>query len=174
MEETIETLNEAPQRELVITRTFNAPRELVWNAWTEKELLEQWWGPKGLKIEVLAFDLQPNGVFHYSMTAANGYAMWGKFVYKDIVAQEQLVFTSAFADVEGNAVKNPFLMRLALETLITVTLEEQDGKTSLTLKGQPIDATQEERDAYFALVGNMEQGFGGTFDKLGEVLAKKD
>ena len=170
MEQINEALLRTEEREFVITRTFDAPRDLVWKAWTERERLEQWWGPKGFKIEVHSFDLRPGGVFHYSMNAANGYVMWGKFVYREIAAPERLVFVSAFSDAEGNITTNPFKLKLALETLNVVTLEEVDGKTLLTLKGGPINATEEELATYFGMRSSMEQGFAGTFEQLDEVL----
>ena len=173
MTKPFEGSGESVEPPLVITRTFNAPKELLWKTLTEADLLGQWWGPKGFKIEVKTLDLKPGGICHYSMTAANGYLMWGKFVYREILAPDRLMFTNSFADADGNAIKNPFLLKLALETLITVTLEEQDGKTSLTLHSIPINATANEWTAFTGIITSMQQGFVGTFDQLDDLLQKQ-
>ena len=90
--------------DFVITQTFDAPRELVFQSWVEPERLAQWWGPVGFELSVLSLDLQPGGVFHYGMRADNGYEMWGKFTYQSIEAPERIVSILSFADKQGNAV----------------------------------------------------------------------
>ena len=156
---------------LTITRTFNAPRALVFKAWTEAESLEKWWGPKGMNIEVAKLDFRPGGVFHYCMKTPDGNSMWGLFVYREIVAPERIVFVSSFSDTEGNVAPAPFFDgKFPKEILNTVTFTEQDGKTTLTISGRPVNPTEEELQIYTSLVENMEQGFGGTFDQLEEYL----
>lgn len=158
--------------EMVITRSFEAPRELVFKVWTEAEHLAQWWGPKGMSLRVSTLDLRPGGIFHYSMQSPEGHIMWGKFVYREIVAPEKIVFTNSFSDEEGNTIRAPFSESWPLEVLNTLTLTENEGKTTLTLRGGPLHATEEERKAYQAMFESMKQGFGGTFDQLEEYLAK--
>ena len=85
-------------QELIIERTFNAPRELVFNAWTDASQLAQWWGPKEMQMGNISLDLRPGGSFHYSMKAENGFEMWGRFAYREIVAPERIVFVSSFSD----------------------------------------------------------------------------
>jgi uncharacterized protein YndB with AHSA1/START domain len=97
--------NHASDNELVITRVFNAPRELVFKAWTEPERLQKWWGPKGLTLEVSKLDLRPGGIFLGSQRSPEGHVMWGKFVYQEIKAPEKLVFIQSFSDEEGNTVR---------------------------------------------------------------------
>ena len=99
------TPNDVGAQAPMITREFDAPRALVFKAWTEAERLARWWGPKGFSVEVGSFDLRPGGVFHYSQRAPNGAELWGKFVYHEVVAPERLVFTSSFADPDGNTVR---------------------------------------------------------------------
>jgi uncharacterized protein YndB with AHSA1/START domain len=160
------------QIELVITRTFDAPRELVFKAWTESEHLKHWWGPKGFTMNVSKLDLHPGGVFHYSMRSPDGHEMWGKFVYREIVAPEKIVFINSFSDEEGNITRAPFSPTWPLEVLNTLTLSEIEGKTRLTLRGGPINATEEERRTYEAGFESMKQGFGGTLDQLADYLAR--
>lgn len=154
------------REEFIITRIFNAPRELVWRAWTEPRDLQQWWGPTGFKIRVYKFDLKPGGVFHYCMLAEDAPDMWGKFVYREINAPERLVYVNSFADKEGNVIRPPFDQNWPKEILNSVTLSEHGKKTKLTLRSWPVSATDEERKTFVDNFDSMNQGFGGTFDQL--------
>ncbi|MFC5468093.1 SRPBCC domain-containing protein [Cohnella suwonensis] len=164
--------HQAATSEFVISRTFNAPRDLVFKAWSEAEHLQHWWGPKGLAISVATLDFRPGGTFHYCMKAPDGNEMWGKFVYREIVPAEKIVFVNSFSDPEGNIVRPPFLLTFPLEVLNVLTFDEQDGKTTLTLRGGPINATEDELKLYESMHDSMQQGFTGTFDQLEEHLAK--
>jgi uncharacterized protein YndB with AHSA1/START domain len=166
---------EPAERDFVFERVLDAPRALVWKAWTEPERLAQWWGPKGCTIRVIRHDLRPGGIFHYAMQFQPGRDMWGRFIYREIAAPERLVFINSFSDEEGGITRAPFPQledKWPLEVLNTLTLAEQGGKTTLTLRGCPINATEEERKAYSSMFASMQQGFGGTFDKLAAYLAK--
>ena len=158
-------------RELVITRVFDAPRDLVWKAWTEPDHLALWWGPKGFKLIVAGLDLRPGGVFHYGMRTANGQEMWGKFVYVEVVAPERIVLISSFSDAAGNITRHPMSAAWPLEVMNTLTLTEHDGKTTLILRGGPHNATAEERKTFVDAKTNVQMGFKGTFDQLDEYLA---
>jgi len=159
-------------REFVITRVFDAPRDLVWKAWTEPERLMHWWGPKGFTMRVGTLDFRPGGVFHYCMRSPNGHDTWGKFVYREIVAPERIIFINSFADAEGNSVRNPFSPTWPLEILNTLTLSEHEGKTTLTLRGAPHNATEAERKTFDDAHDSVQKGFTGTLDQLAEYLAK--
>lgn len=156
--------------QLVIERTFNAPRELVFKAWTSEEHLAQWWGPSGFKLNVKKMDLVPGGIFHYSMTAPDGKEMWGKFIYREIVAPERIIFVNSFSDADGNTTENPWMRGWPLEILNELTLTERDGKTKLILRGGPLNATAEQLAMFTGMMGSMQQGFKGTFDALEEHL----
>jgi uncharacterized protein YndB with AHSA1/START domain len=162
---------QSAETDFVFTRVFDAPRELVFKVWTEPERLAQWWGPKGSTIGVQKMELRPGGIFHYFMRRPEG-QMWGKFVYREIVAPERIVFVNSFSNEKGETVRGPFHPKLPSEILNTVTLREQEGKTTLTLRGRPINATEEERTTYASFRRSMNQGFAGTFDQLAEYLAK--
>ncbi len=168
----ISTAPSATEREFVIARVFDAPRELVWKAWTESERLAQWWGPKGFTMGVCKLDLRPGGVFHYSMRTPDGREMWGKFVYREIVKPERIVFINSFADAKGDVVRNPWNANWPLEVLNTQSVSEHEGKTTLTLRGAPLNATEAERKTFEAGRKSMQQGFAGTLDQLAEYLAK--
>ena len=161
------------QNELVITRTFNAPRALVFKAFSEREALDQWWGPAGMEMSNTTLDFRPGGTYHYGMKTPDGNIMWGKFRYLEINEPEQIVFISSFSDKDGNIARAPFFDKFPLEIRNTLTLTENNGKTTLTLRGGPINATEEEQNAYMGMISGMEQGFGGTFDQLEAYLEKQ-
>jgi uncharacterized protein YndB with AHSA1/START domain len=169
--------NPAPlpaERELVITRVYDAPRELVWRAFTESDRLAQWWGPQGLEMLVTRLDLRPGGVFHYSMRSPEGQILWGRFLYRDIRAPERLVFVSSFSDEEGNITRAPFSPTWPLEVLNTLTLtESSDGRTTVTLRGGPINTTQEELETFWNAQDSLTRGFAGTFDQLAAYLSQE-
>lgn len=160
------------ENELVILRQFNAPRELVFKAWTEPERLAKWWGPKGANITVAKLELKPGGTFLYSMKSPNGEDMWGKFVYREIAPPEKLVFVNSFSDKDGGTTRNPWMPVWPLEILNTITLTEFEGKTTLVIKGKPINATAEEIKNFENFRDSLQGGFAGTFDQLDEYLAQ--
>lgn len=163
---------EVADKEFSITRVFAAPRELVWKAWTEAERLAKWWGPKGSTIRVLNLDVRPGGVFHYAMQFKPGHDMFGRFVFRELVRPERLSFVVSFSDANGAICRAPFSATWPLEVLNVVTFTEQDGRTTLTLRGGPVDPTEEERRTFLGMFDSMQQGFGGTFDQLADYLAR--
>jgi uncharacterized protein YndB with AHSA1/START domain len=156
--------------DLVITRVFNAPRDLVFETMTETEHLQKWWGPKGCTIKVARHEPRAGGVFHYQMVFPGGFDMWGKFQYREITPPERIVFINGFADADGNTTPNPMSPIWPLEVLNTTTLVEQDGKTVLTLRSQPINANELERQTFLAEHASMRQGYGGMYDQYEEYL----
>lgn len=158
------------EQDLVITRSFDAPRDLVFRALTDPERLGHWWGPKGFTWVGGALDLRPGGSFHYCMRSPDGQDIWGTWVYREIVPPERIVFVNSFADEHGNTVRAPFSADWPLEILNTLTLTEEGGKTILTLRGGPINATEAERRAFERGRPSMRQGFAGTFDQLDAYL----
>jgi len=158
--------------EFKITRVLDAPRELVWKAHTEADRLMQWWGPKGLKMIASELDLRPGGTFHYGMEMPDGQQMWGKFVYREIVPQEKLVFVVSFSDANGGITRHPMSDTWPLEILNILTFEEQDGQTTLTISGHPINASAEEQATFDGARAGMNQGFNGTYDQLAAYLSE--
>jgi uncharacterized protein YndB with AHSA1/START domain len=155
-----------------IARVFDAPRSEVWKAWTEPERLRQWWGPKGFTVHTCKVDLRPGGSFLYGMKAPDGSDMWGKFVYRKIEAPKRLEFIVSFSDPKGGVTRHPSSPGWPLQTLSVVSFEEQAGKTRVTVQWTPHDATEEERKSFDAGRASMQQGWGGTLDKLAAYLPK--
>ena len=154
-----------------LTRVFNAPRALVFQAMTETVHLQHWWGPQGCRIEIARHEPHLGGMFHYCMHFPGGFDMWGRFLYREIVAPERIVVVNGFADAAGDAAANPMSPDWPLAVLNTTTLAEQDGKTLLTLLSQPIDASGLEGDNFKAGHASMQGGFGGMYDNFEHYLA---
>ncbi len=159
------------ERPLVIARTFNAPRELVWKAFTEKERLEQWWGRPGVTTCVTKLDVRPGGTFLYSQTMPDHSVMWGKWIYREIEPPQRLVSVVSFCDESGNIVRAPFAPDWPLEMLTVATFTEHQGKTTITVEAIAHNATGAERATFNAGRDNMDQGFNATYDRLDAYLA---
>lgn len=164
--------NSTEGQEFVLTRTFDAPRELVWKAWTEREHLMRWFGPKGFSMPVAKMDLRPGGSFLYGLRSPDGMEMWGKWVFREVVAPERLVLVQCFSDADGGVSRHPMAPTWPLQTLSTTTFTESDGKTTMVLRWSPLDPTAEEQATFDAGRPSMEQGWGGTLDKLVTYLAE--
>jgi len=142
--------------ELVITRIFDAPRSLVFKAWTEPEHLVHWSAPRGFTMTHCEGDLRPGGAWRACMRSPERGDLWLGGVYREIVAPELLVFTHAWDDENG---------KRGHETLVTVTLADHAGKTKLTF-----------RQAFFESVASRDGHQGGwtqCFDLLAEYLAEQ-
>jgi uncharacterized glyoxalase superfamily protein PhnB/uncharacterized protein YndB with AHSA1/START domain len=150
---------------LKIVRHFNAPKEVVFEAFANAEAMGEWWGPKGMDLTVKTFDFTPGGKFHYKMEG-NGQTMWGLFKYVNLNKYDLIEFISSFYDENGNICTSPFPMDFPLEIFNQMVLTEANGRTTLTLQGHPVNATITQEETYTSIKANMEEGFGGTFDKL--------
>jgi len=169
----LEQFLEGQDRQFVISRTFDAPRDLMWKIWTERDHLAKWFGPKGVTIVSAKNDLRVGGVFHYGMKTADGKMMWGKWIYREIVPPQRLVFIVSFSDEQGGVARHPLNAEWPLETLSTVTFAEQDGKTEVTVRWTPHNATESERKTFETNREGMKQGWDGTFDRLAEYLEER-
>jgi uncharacterized protein YndB with AHSA1/START domain len=155
----------AAGKELVITREFDAPRELVWKAWTEPEHFMRWWGPKDFTSPAAKMDLRVGGRYLWCMRSSDGQEFWVSGVYREIVAPERLVYTDSFADAEGNLVPATHYgmgADVPMEMQVTVSLEDIGGKTRMTLwhAGIPEGELSEMSSA----------GWNESFDKLAASL----
>ena len=141
-------------RELVITRTFEAPRHRVFQAWTEPSQVARWWGPQGFTTTYCDMDIRPGGAFRVCMRSPEGAHYWKQGVYREVVEPERLVFTFAWEDAEGEP---------GHQTLVTVTFTEQGGKTKLTLH-QAVFETVEARNEH-------QRGWASCLERFAEYLA---
>lgn len=156
----------------IIARTFAAPRERVWQAWTEAAELEQWWGPKGFVVRVAGLHLRPGGRFHYCLTGPGGVTLWGLFQFRELRAPERLVFLNSFADAHGAVTRAPFNEQWPLQMLSTIVFTAREDGTTVTIQWEPWEATAAEWQTFAAGHESMTQGWNGTFDQLAAHLAR--
>lgn len=163
-----------PQTEdFVISRVFDAPRDLVWKCFTDPEAMKQWWGPKGFTVLHSKMNLRVGGTYHYGMKAPDGSPMWGKMVYREIVPKERLVFINSFSDEAGGTSRHPEHMSWPLEMMSTFTFEDvPGGKTKFTVRWAPHNATADEIKTFDEGRDSMTMGWSGTMDQLEAYLAK--
>ncbi|CAM3357843.1 SRPBCC family protein [Asticcacaulis taihuensis] len=166
---------EAPAAEdevFKLSRTFDAPKALIWACWTEADHLANWFGPAGMKLIVKSLDLRVGGTFLYGMQMPTGITMWGKWVFREINAPDSMAYVVSFCNEAGQPVRHPMAPLWPLEVLAIQTLSEKDGKTLTESRSYPINATPEERAVFKAGHASMQMGFGGTFAQLDAYLAR--
>lgn len=148
---------EPGKQEVVITRDFDAPRELVFKAFTDPKSIPQWWGPRAYATIVDKMEVRAGGLWRFINrdTAGNEYGFHG--VYHSIEAPERLVYTFEFEGTPGHVL------------LETVTFEEQDGKTKIT--DRSVYQSVEDRDGM--VQSGMESGSAETLDRLEELLTSR-
>ena len=154
-----------------ISRTFAAPRQRVWDAWTDPVQLAAWFGPKGTTGSILAFDLRSGGEWRGRLEGADGSVMYSKFVFQEIDPPSKLVWIHGFADEEGNRARAPFAPLFPLELLTTVLFTDEGGAARVDITWEPINATQEEEAFFAGMMDSMQGGWTGTFERLDEFLA---
>jgi uncharacterized protein YndB with AHSA1/START domain len=154
-------------QEVILERVFDAPRELVFKAFSEAEHLKHWWGPRGWTLTVCNVDFRPGGIWHYCMKCIDenqtdfyGFESWGKAVYGEIVEAEKIVYMDYFSDAEGNEAEG------MPSTQITMTFVEHEGKTKLVSRAQYASAEALKT----VLDMGMEQGITETWDRLADHL----
>lgn len=152
--------------DFVYTRTFEAPREVVWAAFTQQHHLIHWWGPKGFEMVKADVDLRPGSLFHYGMKAPSGATMWGKWTFREIDAPRHLAFDVAFSDEAGGETRHPMSPTWPLLMRSIVDLAEENGRTILRSTSRPEQATDEERATFVAGLVSMRHGFAGTYGQL--------
>jgi len=147
-------------RTLVLTRVFDAPRALVWEAWTDPRHLAQWWGPHEYTAPRAEMNLRPGGTLHIDMRGPDGsiHAVTG--AVREVRAPERLVFTTQLTDEDGG---------IFVELLNTVTLAERNGRTSLRLDVRVLQAAPEAAGP----LGSMEEGWSQSLDRLASDVATR-
>lgn len=148
---------EPGKQEFVIRGVFDAPRDRVFKAYTDPDLIPEWWGPEGLATTVDKKDFRPGGIWRFVQRSQDGNEYGFHGVYHEIAPPERLIFTSEFEGMPGHV------------TLETVTLEEQDGKTRVT--DTVVFQSTEDRDG--ALQSGMEAGATESMERFAKVLAQR-
>jgi uncharacterized protein YndB with AHSA1/START domain len=151
----------AGARELVISRIFDAPRRLMFEAWTDPAHLARWWGPHGFTIISCEAEVRPGGAWRRTMRAPEGKVIRKHGVYREITAPERLVFTYVSDDAAGNS---------GPETLVTVTFADHGGKTRLTLRQTLFESVAERdahRDGWTSCLGRFAEYLASSFSPAG-------
>ncbi|WP_406701241.1 SRPBCC family protein [Singulisphaera sp. Ch08] len=143
-------------REIVITRVLDAPRELVFEAWTNPKYVAQWWGPNGFTNTIHEMEVRPGGVWRFTMHGPDGVDYPNKIVFLEVVKPERLVYTHGEDGADDSG-----------QFQVTVTFDEQGGKTTLALRS--LFATAAERDKVVEEYGAIEGG-NQTLARLAEFL----
>ncbi|MDF5710671.1 MAG: SRPBCC domain-containing protein [Nostoc sp. S4] len=152
------------QREIVITRIFRAPRQLVFQAWTDPKHIAQWWGPKGFTTRVSELDLRPGGKWRYVMIAPDGTEYPAKGVFREIVPLERIVTSDEFDEGFEKVVN----AELPKGIVMTAVFEDLDGNTKLTLR--IVHESFEDRQKHEKM--GVIDGWNSSFDCLDEFLTE--
>lgn len=162
-------MSETP--EYVLERIFNAPRGLVWQAWTDPELLHRWYGP-GAETTIHKFDLKPGGLWLNEMK-------WGdksnfqKVVFQEVTPPEKMVWHHySSTDLNWNSTPNPMMPDWPRLLLTTVIFKDRGKKTNVRLTQAPIDATEAEIACFAAAMTGMDKGWGGGYAIMDEILTE--
>ncbi|MBM7714048.1 SRPBCC domain-containing protein [Siminovitchia sp. FSL H7-0308] len=154
---------------LIIERSFQAPRELVFTAFSEQEHLEKWWGPKGWQTKSVSFEFKPGGIWHYCMTCTDPnmgeyyqQESWGKMLFHEMIVPEKIVYTDVFCDKDGNSVED------MPEMSASMVFTEQEGVTKVTIKTEfpSVEALQK------AMEMGVVEGVSSQYERLDELLTK--
>jgi uncharacterized protein YndB with AHSA1/START domain len=149
-------------KDIVITRTFDAPRELIWKAWTEPRRFMRWWGPTGYSCPSARIDAHVGGTYLACMRSPEGQDIWSTGTYKEVVEPERLAMTDSFADEKGKIVPASYYKmsgKFPKELQVLVSFEEHGNQTTMTLKHQGMPADS---------VDDATIGWNQSFDKMAE------
>ncbi len=157
--------------EYVLDRVFAAPRELVWQAWTDPELLARWYGP-GVETIIHKFDLKPGGSWLNEMKWGEN-SMLSKVIFTEVAAPERLVWHHhSSTDAKWNTISNPKMPDWPRVLLTTVTFDDDGGKTKVRLTWVPFEATEAEIACFAGSVENMGKGWESGYAIIDEMLAE--
>lgn len=156
--------------EYVLDRIFDAPRKMVWRAWTEPELLARWYGPN-VETIIHKFELRPGGLWLGEMKWG-GNSNFSKVVFQEITPPEKLVWHDSTSDSEWNIISNPMMADWPRVILTTVTFEDMGAKTKVRLTWVPFNATDAEIACFSGAVAGMGKGWESGFAIMDELLAE--
>ena len=157
--------------EYVLDREFDAPRDLVWRAWTDPELLNRWYGP-GAETIIHKFDLQPGGQWLNEMKWG-GNSNFQKVVFQEVVQLEKMVWHHHSSTDSGwNDIPNPMMPGWPHLLLTTVTFQDKGDKTLVRLTQTPMEASAEEIACFAEAMANMDKGWGTGYSIMDEIFVE--
>ncbi|HKY78577.1 MAG TPA: SRPBCC domain-containing protein [Anaerolineales bacterium] len=155
-------MEQLEERQIKVSRTFEAPLELLWRAWTEPKHFMKWYGPRGFSAPSCEIELREGGRHLWSMLSPDGKQMYFTGTYKEVVPMERLVFSDSYSDSEGNILPEGMMGGGHSTMDVTVTFVHSDGKTTVTVS----------HVGYGPGAEHAGMGWEQAFDKLATVLAK--
>ena len=154
----------------LLERLFDAPRALVWRAWTDPELLPRWYGPR-VETIVHRYELEPGGLWLGEMKWG-GRSSYERVEFTEVTPPEKLVWLHSVADAEGNVIANPMMADWPLVLLTTVTFADEGERTRLRLTWVPHQASEAEIACFAAALAELDKGWGAGMELLAELLAE--
>jgi uncharacterized protein YndB with AHSA1/START domain len=167
-----DTRTPPPDSVFRISRTVDAPLDLVWQAYTDQDALMAWFGPQGFSMPHSRYDFRPGGEFHYCLRTPTGFEMWGKWVFVAIEPPRKLSMIISFSDASGGLTRHPMSAAWPLQTLSITTFEDLGGKTHVSIEWAPHESDADGIAAFRAGHASMAQGCNGTFQQLEAYLAQ--
>lgn len=156
--------------EYILNRTFNAPRNLVWKAWTDPDILQRWYGP-GVETIIHQYDLKPGGAWLNEMRM-KAMSDFSRMDFQDVVTEEKIVWNHSSTDSEWNIIANPMMPDWPRILLTTVTFTAAGEKTDVRLSQVPVDAGEKEIAVFAQMMSNMDGGWGKGYAIIDDVLSE--
>lgn len=156
----------AQDHSFTLSHKFDAPVEKVFDAWTIPDQLAKWQPSKGYSMIFSKSDIKPGGMSHYCMVSTGGLEMWSMLFYKDVISPAKVSYTQVFSNEQGGIEPHPMIKNFPVEILSTVMLDEKNGKTTLDLTWEPVNASIEEITRFSDETFELSQEWGGTFAQL--------
>lgn len=157
-----------------IARTFDAPVERVWDAWSSDDALKQWFGPKGCPITQSSMHFHAGGHYHYGIQMPDGSELWGRWTFLEITPPERINFAFSFSDATGEQItRHPYAPNWPLEMMSVVMFRTVEGdRTELRLESRAWNATDIEQQVLNSSHASIANGWNAVFDQLADYLKK--
>lgn len=155
-----------------LARTFDAPLDQVWEAWTDAEKLARWFSPKGVRTFHSRLDLRPGGFYHYGLENPDGSRYWGRWIIAEVNPRTSLVFIVSFSDEKMEITRHPMSPSWPREILSTILFRDLGSRTEVEVNWTAHNATSEEAQVFATGAESMRGGWGGTFGQLAEYFRR--
>lgn len=156
----------------MISRVFNAPIEQVFDAWTDQNKMAHWSGPPGAKLTPLSGSIAEGSLMHTRSDHPDMGTTYTLAFWREVRPHSRIVWEQSFADEKGEKIRPSFFVHWPLTMLTEVDFEPVEDGTRITLTWTPIEATAEDIAEFERQMGSMKMGWGGSFDKLAELLGE--
>ena len=161
-------MSELPEYKL--DRIFDAPRNMVWRAWTDPDLLQRWYGPN-IETIIHEFDLKPGGAWLNEMKWGDN-SDFSKMIFQEVTQPEKLVWHHCSADSDWNIISSPMMADWPRMLLTTVLFEDMGDKTNVRLSQVPMEATDAEIACFATMMGGMDKGWGSGYTIMDEMFVE--